>query len=115
MEFMFERSTNPLTQEGMKALGIVLAVIVVISGAVYSYQLAKRGRSTVSPAKIEVELTPQPTAAVTPTAIQTITPTATQSTIPTEAPVEFFPEVPVATTSPTIGVIISPIEVYPSP
>lgn len=107
---------NPLTPEGVRALGIVLAAIVVISGAVYSTRLITRKESTVLPAQTEVEVTPQPTVALMPTLTPTLTPTAaTPSAIPTEAAVEVWPEVPTATASPMIEVIISPVETYPTP
>ncbi|MBI3380150.1 hypothetical protein HY029_05335 [Candidatus Gottesmanbacteria bacterium] len=65
----FKGFTNPLTKEGMRALGIVLGVIVVISGAVYAANFGKRKESMVLPATTEKE------AIVTPPAIPTEVPT----------------------------------------
>lgn len=88
----FRRPANPFTHEGIRAVGIVLAAIMVISGVVYSMKLAGRDTSTVLPAAVEVKTTVTPVVTEMPTEVPTVTPE----------------EAPEATTSPTVGVIISP-------
>lgn len=65
----FKRLTNPLTNEGIRALAIVLGVIVLIAGVVYGANFGKRTKSMVLPATTEKE------AIVTPPAIPTEVPT----------------------------------------
>lgn len=58
----FKGLRNPLTNEGMRALAIVLGVIVVIAGVVYATNFGKKRDSTVVPTKTleEVKVTSQP-------------------------------------------------------
>ena len=58
----FKKPTNPLTDEGMKALVIVLGAIVLISGAFYLAESVEKEKPVVLPAKVEVEETVAPTA-----------------------------------------------------
>ena len=84
----FKGFVNPLTNEGMRALAIVLGVIVVIAGIVYTANFGKRTESTVLPAMTEKEDAIAPELVV-PTEIPTIIPLIEEeklliSTSPTE-------------------------------
>lgn len=117
-----KRPRNPFSNEGVRALAIVVAFIVLISVVVY-FSLVLKGResSSVLPATTqeettaEVEPTEVPAAAPTeeaqpeagrpldesPTPEETPAspaggPTATTSGVPAEAPGEILPEIPPA-------------------
>ena len=64
---------NPLTDQGIRALAIVLGVIVVIAGMVYVANLGKRTESSVLPATTVREATATPQLPI-PTEIPTIAP-----------------------------------------
>lgn len=75
----FKESINPLSKEGMLALAIVLAVIVVISAAVYAANFGKRKESTIVPTKTSEEVTAQPTVtSLTKEATLSASPSATR-------------------------------------
>lgn len=96
----FRQPINPFGNESLRALVIVIGTIIVISGAVYSAQLVKRQKSTVLPAQTEVEVSP-PIRRVSPQPTATAVPTATLTPVPTREVIE-IPEIPTATTSPTL-------------
>ena len=77
----FKGFTNPLTKEGVRALGIVLGVIVVIAGVVYAANSGKRKESMVLPATTVREATATPQLPV-PTEIPTIVPLTEEETLP---------------------------------
>lgn len=56
-----KQPTNPISQEGVKALGVVLAVIVVIAVIVYTINSVTKGKPAALPPETEVKVTPQPT------------------------------------------------------
>jgi len=81
MKLEFKGFTNPLTKEGVRALGIVLGVILVISGVVYAANFRKRKESMVLPVttRQEATATSQPTV---PTEIPTIIPLTEEEASP---------------------------------
>ena len=70
----FKKPTCPLTDEGMKALGIVLGTIAFIAGAFYLAEFAKRQEPTVLPARVEEAVGPKATEAPTETLESTASP-----------------------------------------
>lgn len=65
----FKRPTNPLSDEGMKALAIVLGAIALTLGAFCLAEFKERQESVVLPAKVEVERTAAPKTTEAPTTI----------------------------------------------
>lgn len=84
-----ERPRNPLTNQGVRALAIVLAVILVISAIVYLNIV--RQRKEISPVLPATTTQEEVTTELEPTEMPTV--------IPTEEPTP--KEIPTATVSPT--------------
>ena len=97
----FKGFTNPLTNEGIRGLAIVLGVIVIISGVVYVANFGKRRGSTILPEKTleEATITPQPTI---PTEIPTITPLRQEEELPASPSPTRKVRKPTATPTPVV-------------
>jgi len=70
----FKKLTCPLTDEGMKALAIVLGAITLTLGAFYLAEFTKRQESTVLPARVEEAVGPKATGIPTETLEATASP-----------------------------------------
>ena len=98
----FKGFTNPVTNEGMRALAIVLGVLVVIAGIVYvaNANFGKGKESTI------VTVTPQPTI---PTKIPTITPLTKEKELSASPSATVKVRKPTETLTPTVkGATVSP-------
>lgn len=109
-----KQPANPLSQEGVKALVIVLVVIILISASVYFFNIIRQSEKEpgIFPTTTKDEITPQPrlTLIEIPTVTPTVTGTDGLTATPTEASVEVLTEeltptpdqTPVVTVNPTV-------------
>lgn len=107
MKLEFKGFTNPLTNEAVRAMAIVLGVIVVISAVVYAANFGKRRESNVLPTTTQQEATTTAQPAI-PTEIPTITPLTKETPSASPSPTKKVPW-------PTWTPVVEGVTVIPTP